>query len=123
MSRNEIIISERILPKDILSGKIDHLIRISDKDKWTKNSIFQLKESFTSPTSIDIIIISSNLVKVIDIPLEILNRCGYKNQDEFKQQWENWFQDWDDNAIAWLIFFNIKSISENKNIEYEDMFA
>lgn len=124
MPRNEIILSSRLTLGDIQSGKIDHLIRISDKNKWTKNSIFQLKDSFTSSNSIDIIIISSDLVKVTEIPLETLYRCGYKSQSDFKEQWKAWFQNWDPHSLAWVIFFALKSQHEVKNIIYdEDIFA
>ncbi len=122
MTRNEIILPGRLTLRDIQSGKIDHLIRISDKNKWTKNSIFQLKNSFNSPDSIEIIIISSDLVKVTDISPEFLTRCGYKSQSEFKKQWEAWFQDWNNFSTAWLIFFTLKSQHEVKNIDYEDIF-
>ncbi len=124
MTRNEIILPHRIILPDILSGKIDHLIRLSDKNKWTKNSIFDLKESYTSSNSIEIIIISSDLVKVTEIPVNTLSRCGYKSQSDFKHQWESWFQTWDSDSFAWIIFFALKSQYEIKNIVYdEDIFT
>jgi len=105
--KNEIILSSRLSFDDIISRKIDHLIRINDKNKWTKNSIFSLKPSHISLLSIDIIILSSELVKIQDITIETLNRCGYNSQSEFKEQWENWFKEWNEDSIAWLIYFNI----------------
>jgi hypothetical protein len=98
----ELVLSSRI-PSSLLSS-IDYAIRIGDKNKWTAGSLFQLKTSHTS-SSTEISIISSELVRIIEIPESILIRCGYKSQTDFQQQWEQWFQEWTPEASAWLIHF------------------
>lgn len=124
MPRNEIILSNRLSLIDVSSGKIDYLIRLSDKDKWTKNSIFLIKSSYNSPGGIEIIILSSEIIKVQEISSNILSRCGYKSQSEFKEQWTSWFQEWDALSTAWLIHFTIKNNREYKPIEFDnDMFV
>lgn len=121
MSRNEIIISNKILIADVLSRKIDYLIRIGDKNKWTNGTIFDMKESFTSKTSIPVRIISSEKVYVDQLSFDILTRCGYQSQAKFKSQWEDWFQTWDIFATAWLIHFELYIPLKDNNCD--DIFA
>ncbi len=122
--KNEIILPHRLSLSDIISGKIDHFIRLSDINKWTKNSVFDLKSSYISPDGIEIIILSSEPIRVQDIPLNILTRCGYKSESEFREQWTSWFQEWNAISTAWLIHFTIKNNREYMPIEFdEDMFA
>jgi len=121
MSRNEIIISNRLLLDDIISRKIDYLIRISSKNRWTIGSIFELKTSHITTNSIQIKILSSEQMPVKDIPISLLPRCGYRSQSDFKKQWEEWFQIWNDTSEAWLIHFEL--YTPLKDLEYSDIFA
>lgn len=118
---SEIIISDKINKEDILSGKIDYLIRIGDKNKWTSGSIFDLKSSHISDNFTQIRILSSTLIKVTEIPINILNRSGYKIQIDFIQQWERWFQKWNDNSFAWIIHFEIYNPQPQKEIDFMGM--
>ncbi len=121
MSRNEIIISNRLLLDDVNSGKIDYLIRIGSKNKWTVGTVFELKTSHTENNSIQIKILSSEQIPVKNIPVSLLSRCGYRSQEEFKSQWEDWYQSWDDMSGAWLIHF--EPYTHLKDIEYDNIFA
>ncbi len=121
MSRNEIILSNRLVIDDIKSGAIDYLIRIGTKNKWTIGTVFELKTSHTENISIPINILSSEQIPVKDIPVSLLSRCGYRSQEEFKSQWEEWYQAWDDISEAWLIHF--EPYTPLKDIEYDDIFA
>ncbi len=121
MSRNEIILSNRLVIDDIKSGAIDYLIRIGTKNKWTVGSIFELKTSHTENNLIPIKILSSEQIPVKNIPVCLLTRCGYRSQEEFKSQWEEWYQAWDDISEAWLIHF--EPYTPLKDIEYDDIFA
>lgn len=107
MTRNEIILSNKINFSDITSGKIDHIIRIGEKNKWTPSSVFCLKSSHTSHDHIPISILSSEKIPVSQISSSLLIRCGYNSQSHFQTQWEDWFQTWDDTSTAWLIHFEL----------------
>ncbi len=112
---NDIVISNRI-PKDaILSGKVTHLVRISAKNKWRTNSIFDLKYSYVDERSIKVRIIESLEQQVKCISEDVLKRCYYRNQAEFKEQWEKCFQQWDDNAKAWVVKFELCDDKKSKN--------
>ncbi len=119
----EIALSKRIPIEKIIAGKIDYAVRIAEKNMWVKGTVLNLvshngfsyqatKRSRLAQQpppqvseAIKVLIISSEKVKVQQIPKFVLKRCGYRSQKEFKKQWETWYQKWDENATAYLIHF------------------
>ena len=102
---NEIIISNRIPKEAILSGEVNTIIRIADKNKWKTGSIFGLKFSYKDKESITVIIEDSKEQVAKDISDEVLITSGYKNRNKFREQWEEkWNQKW--NSKAWVIKFS-----------------
>jgi len=101
----EIVISHRIPIETILKGEVNHIIRISEKNKWKPGSIFYLKCSHKDPESIKVIIEESTEQVGKYIPDEVLLKCYYRNKEKFRQQWEKWYQKWD--ASAWVIKFGL----------------
>jgi len=103
---NEIIISHRIPKEAILSCDVNHLIRIADKKKWSEGLLFYLKDSHWDESPIKVVIVSAKKQIAKDIPEEVLRKCYYRNQKEFKTLWEEkWYQKWD--ANAWVIKFKL----------------
>lgn len=111
---NDIIVSKRIPKEAILCGKVTHFIRISKKNKWTENSIFELKYSFLDEQSLKVRILKSLEQQVKSISEDILKQCYFKNQAEFKDQWEKCYQNWDDNSKAWVIAFELWDDKKSK---------
>lgn len=106
MTINEIIVSKRIPREAILKGDVNHIIRIANKNKWSKNSVFELKESRLDKKPIKVIILDSSEQVAKRIPEEILTKCYYRNQDDFKNKWvEKWHQKWD--GEAWVVKFGL----------------
>lgn len=110
---NEIILSKRIPAKAILSGEVNHFIRIADKQKWKNGSLFELKSSYRSNDNlIEIIVVNSEEVVANCIPEDVLRKCYYRNREEFKTKWEdNWYQQWE--GKCWLIKFKLRGRNEN----------
>ena len=104
---NDIIVSKRIPKEAILCGNVTHFIRISKKNKWRKNTIFELKYSYLDEKSIKVRILKSYEQQVKSISEDVLKGCYYRNKAEFKDQWEKWFQTWDDGAKAWVVTFKL----------------
>jgi len=102
---NEIIISNRIPRTAVLTGEVNTIIRIADKNKWRPGSIFGVKFSNKDKESIPVLIEESKEVVARDISAEVLLTSGYKNQNKFREQWENWNQKW--NSKAWVIKFSV----------------
>lgn len=116
---NEIIFSKRIPKEAIINGDVNHLIRIADKNKWSKNSVFELKESHLDENSIKIIIVSSNEYIAKCIPNYVLKGCYYKNREEFEKQWERLCQKWE--GKAWVIKFRL--LNGNGHVKKTDYSA
>lgn len=117
----EIIISSKIDPNLIVQDKITHAIRISEKNKWTNNSVFILRQSESkSPTKI-VKIISSELYRITEIPDSIFIKCGYKSKEDFKSQWDSWSQKWDYSSKVWVINFVPFESSESEYTSIEDL--
>lgn len=111
---NDFVISKRI-PKDaIICGKVTHVVRISKKNKWKKKCIFELKFSYLDEKSIKVRILESVEQQVKSISEDVLKRCYYRNQAEFKDQWEKCFQTWDDGAKAWVVTFELLDDKKGK---------
>jgi hypothetical protein len=71
-----------------------------------KCASFNLKISRWDKNSIKVIIIKSSVQVAKDIAEDILRKCYYQNQDDFKSQWqEKWYQKWD--GMAWVIKFRL----------------
>ena len=122
---NEIIVSRRIPKEAILSGKVNYLIRLAEKNKWSKGSIFQLKYSYMDKEAIEVVIVDSREQVAKYISEDVLAKAYYKNQEEFKNQWQKWSQKYDDYASAWVIEFKLcerqkKIIVEPKKEEETD---
>ncbi len=111
---NDIIISKRIPKEAILSGKVTYIVRISKKNKWSKDSIFEIKFSYLDEQSIQVRIIELLEQQVKCISEDVLKRCYYRNQAEFKDQWEKWFQNWDNGAKAWVVAFKLLDDKKGK---------
>ncbi|OGM12037.1 hypothetical protein A2Z22_01890 [Candidatus Woesebacteria bacterium RBG_16_34_12] len=102
---NEIIISHRIPIETIISGEVNHIIRIGAKNKWTAGSIFDLKCSHRDNESTKVIIEESTEQVAKDISEEVLTKCYYRNREKFRQNWEKWYQRWE--SSAWVIKFGL----------------
>lgn len=113
---SDIILPKRIDKKSVISGEINYLIRIGNKNKWTRNSIHNLKSTHNDPDPIKITIIKSEQIYVTNLSLNILKHCGYSTIDSFKEQWENWYQTYDDFAKAWLINFELLRPESNNSV-------
>jgi hypothetical protein len=101
----EIVISHRIPIETILKGEVNHIIRISEKNKWKPGSIFYLKCSHKDPESIKVIIEDSKEQVAKDISEEVLTKCYYRNREKFREKREKWYQRWD--ARAWVVKFSV----------------
>jgi hypothetical protein len=126
MSENEIILSQRISMKEVLAGTVDTVLRIGDKNKWTVGSTFDLMESFVSKTAIKIKITSSEAMPVTEVPLSVIKRAGYDNEEKFRSQWEYWFQNWDHESKVWIVTFELikeAPVYKDAEINEEDLFA
>jgi hypothetical protein len=91
----EIVISHRIPIETILKGEVNHIIRISEKNKWRTGAIFDLKCSHRDKESIKVVIEESTEQGAKDISEEVLNKCYYKNREKFREKWEKWYQKWE----------------------------
>lgn len=100
----EIVISNRIPIETILNGDVNHIIRISEKNKWRQGSIFDLK-CHKDKESTKVIIIESTEQVAKDISEEVLTKCYYRNREKFQEKWEKWYQRWD--ASAWVVKFSV----------------
>lgn len=98
---NEIVISHRIPIEKIISGEVNYIIRIAEKNKWRPGSIFYLKCSHQDKESMKVIIEDSKEQVAKDISEEVLTKCYYKNLEKFRQQWEKWYQRLE--SSAWVI--------------------
>ena len=78
----EIIISHRIPIETILKGEVNHIIRISEKNKWKPGSIFYLKCSHKDPESIKVIIEESTEQVAKYISVEVLIKMLLHKQRE-----------------------------------------
>jgi len=107
MTTNEIILSKRIPKEAILSGEVNHLIRLAEKNKWSKGSVFELKYSYMDKESIEVVIVDSIEQVAKYISEDVLIKAYYHNKDEFRQQWERWSQKWNDYSNAWVIEFKL----------------
>ena len=74
---NEIVISHRIPIEKIISGEVNHIIRIAAKNKWSPGSIFDLKCSHKDSESMKVIIEDSKEQVAKDISEEVLTKCYY----------------------------------------------
>lgn len=102
----EIVISHRIPIETILKGEVNHIIRISEKNKWKPGSIFYLKCSHRDKESIRVIIVESTEQVAKDISEEVLTKCFYRNREKFREKWEIWNQNWEMGS-AWVIKFDL----------------
>lgn len=101
----EIVISNRIPRNAVLNGDVNTIIRISQKNKWSPGSIFDLKCSHKDKESIKVIIEESTEQVAKDISEEVLTKCYYRNREKFRQQWEKWYQRWE--SSAWVVKFGL----------------
>src|SRR5659263_33019 len=101
----EIVISNRIPIETILTGDVNTIIRISEKNKWRQGSIFDLKCSHQDKESIKVIIVESTEQIAENISEEVLTKCYYKNREKFLQNWEKWYQRWE--SSAWVVKFGL----------------
>jgi hypothetical protein len=104
----EIVISNRIPIETILTGDVNTIIRISEKNKWRQGSIFDLKCSHQDKESIKVIIVESTEQIAENISEEVLTKCYYKNREKFLQNWEKWYQRWE--SSAWVVKFGVLPI-------------
>jgi len=81
---NELILPRRITKSQIISGNVDYLIRIGDKNKWSRNAVFNVKESHIDSNPISVVILKSEQVYITNLSLDILKRCGYNSKNDFK---------------------------------------
>jgi len=101
----EIVISNRIPIDAVLNGDVNTIIRISEKNKWRQDSIFDLKCSHRDKESIKVVIVDSKELLAKDISEEVLSKCYYRNREKFREKWEKWYQRWD--ASAWVVKFGL----------------
>jgi hypothetical protein len=101
----EIVISNRIPIETILNGDVNHIIRISEKNKWSQGAIFDLKCSHKDKESIKVIIVESTEQVAEDISEEVLTKCYYRNREKFQEKWEKWYQRWE--SSAWVVKFGL----------------
>src|SRR5659263_631680 len=101
----EIVISNRIPIETILNGDVNHIIRISEKNKWSQGAIFDLKCSHKDKESIKVIIVESTEQVAEDISEDVLGKCYYGNGEKFRGKGENGYKKGE--SSAWVVNFGL----------------